>query len=209
MSESVSIEFFEWRQRLLDVKGGNTLIEQIQTPESEPSLYSLLYSNNTLALRRMLKSILKGRKLEIIYMHDTDKPEKYADVIGRLIFYNSIKNASYRNSIEEVMLYLDEESKNRYRRLHEHPEYISMYGRVKRYNIPESRVAGVINSKALNSAFRKVYENKTSQSAIPGSGPANIIREYAGIKVPKGAQGGKRKTKRGKKGKRVTRKYKI
>jgi hypothetical protein len=209
MSDSVSIEFFEWRQRVLDIKVNNVVIDQVETPESELSLYKLLYSNNTLTLRRMLKSILKGRKLNMIYMHDTDKPEKYADVIGRLIFYNSVKSASYRTSIEEVMLYLDEESKMRYRRLHEHPEHMSMFGHVKAYKIPESSLASVISSKARNSTFRKIYENKTSQTAAPGRGPADIIRKFAGINVPKGAQGGKRTTKKGKKAKKGTRKYKL
>ena len=57
----------------------------------------------------------------------------------------------------------------------------------------------VINSKARNYELRRAYENITGQSAKPGNGPANLIREYAGVKVPKGAQGGSKKTRRNKK----------
>ncbi len=56
----------------------------------------------------------------------------------------------------------------------------------------------VINSKARNQALRNVYETITGESATPGLGPANVIRSFADIKVPKGAQGGfkKRKTQK-------------
>ena len=57
-----------------------------------------------------------------------------------------------------------------------------------------------LNSKAKNQALRNVYETKTGQSANPGQGPANLIRSFAGIRVPKGAAGGKRTRKK-------TRKY--
>ena len=61
-------------------------------------------------------------------------------------------------------------------------------------------------SKGMNQAVRNVFETKTGQSAGPGS-PANLIRGFAGIKVPKGAEGGKRsrkarKTKKARKGSR-------
>ena len=62
-----------------------------------------------------------------------------------------------------------------------------------------------LNSKAKNQAIRNVYENKTGQSTKPGNGPANLIRSYAGIKVPKGAEGGSRKTRRLRKKSRKTR----
>jgi hypothetical protein len=42
--------------------------------------------------------------------------------------------------------------------------------------------------------FNKVYELKTGQSASPGTGPADLIRGYAGLQPPKGIippQGGK------------------
>ena len=62
-----------------------------------------------------------------------------------------------------------------------------------------------LNSKAKNQALRNVYETKTGQSANPGQGPANSIRGFAGIRVPKGAEGGKRSRKLRKNKK--TRKY--
>jgi hypothetical protein len=34
--------------------------------------------------------------------------------------------------------------------------------------------------------FNKVYELKTGQSASPGTGPADLIRGYAGLQPPKG-----------------------
>ena len=62
-----------------------------------------------------------------------------------------------------------------------------------------------LNSMAKNQALRNVYETKTGQSATPGEGPANLIRSFAGIRVPKGAKGGKR-TRKSRKNKK-TRKY--
>jgi hypothetical protein len=62
-----------------------------------------------------------------------------------------------------------------------------------------------LNSKAKNQAVRNVYENKTGQSAKPGNGPANLIRSYAGIKVPKGANGGYKKTRKAKRSKKTRR----
>ena len=60
----------------------------------------------------------------------------------------------------------------------------------------------VINSKAKNQALRNVYESKTGQDSRPGVGPLNTIRSFAGIKVPKGAEGGRRKTHKQRKNKR-------
>jgi len=54
----------------------------------------------------------------------------------------------------------------------------------------------VIKSKAMNATIRRIYENKTGTSASPGNGPAKLIREFAGVKVPKGAEGGSKKTRR-------------
>lgn len=55
----------------------------------------------------------------------------------------------------------------------------------------------VTKSKGVNQAIRNVYESKTGTTASPGNGgPANIIRRFAGIKVPKGAEGGSKKTRR-------------
>lgn len=59
-------------------------------------------------------------------------------------------------------------------------------------------ISNAINSKAKNLAVRNVYENKTGKSGEPGHGPANLIREMAGIKVPKGAKGGSKKTRKAK-----------
>ena len=52
-----------------------------------------------------------------------------------------------------------------------------------------------LNSRAKNQALRNVYESRTGQGAAPGQGPANLIRKFAGIRVPKGAEGGKRSRK--------------
>jgi len=51
-----------------------------------------------------------------------------------------------------------------------------------------------IRSKGRNQAVRNVYEQHTGQNATPGTGPANYIREFAGIRIPKHA----RKTRRNK-----------
>ena len=61
---------------------------------------------------------------------------------------------------------------------------------------PAQMISDVIAKKAKNQAIRNVYEKATGQSAAPGHGPANLIRSFAGITLPKGAQGGKRKTRR-------------
>jgi hypothetical protein len=39
-------------------------------------------------------------------------------------------------------------------------------------------------TKVKNRTLRKIYENRTGQSAYPGHGPANLIRKYAGISNP-------------------------
>jgi hypothetical protein len=58
--------------------------------------------------------------------------------------------------------------------------------------------------------FNKVYELKTGQSASPGTGPADLIRGYAGLQPPKGIvppKGGK--TRRRTRSKRTrSKKYK-
>jgi hypothetical protein len=60
-------------------------------------------------------------------------------------------------------------------------------------------VSNAINSKAKRLAFTNVYEKITGQSGEPGRGPANLIRNMAGIKVPKGVQGGSKKTRKNRK----------
>jgi hypothetical protein len=52
-----------------------------------------------------------------------------------------------------------------------------------------------VHAKAKNQALRNVIETKTPLDSAPGHGPANLVREYADIKVPKKA-GGSRKSKR-------------
>lgn len=63
-------------------------------------------------------------------------------------------------------------------------------------------VSNAINSKAKRLAVTNVYEKMTGQSGEPGNGPANLIRNYAGIKVPKGAKGGSKKTRKSRKAKK-------
>jgi len=110
MEKPLTIEFFEWRQRVVDIKEDGIVIEQIITPDDEPSLYQALYSNNRVTVRKFLSQFLKGRKLYNIYMHDVDKPEKYADVIYYLITRNSM-HGNFDESIAEVMDVLTEERK--------------------------------------------------------------------------------------------------
>jgi hypothetical protein len=61
---------------------------------------------------------------------------------------------------------------------------------------PAQLIGNNIDKKAKNQALRNVYEKATGKSAAPGHGPANLIRSFAGITSPKGAEGGKRKTRR-------------
>jgi hypothetical protein len=135
MDTPVSLEFFEWRQRVIDIKENGRLIEQITTPDDEPSLYEALYSNNRVTVRKFLSQFLKGRKLYDIYMHDVDKPEKYADVIYYLITRNSMYG-NFDESIAEVMEVLSEERK-KYYRSQEHPAYTRSSGKeMKAYTVP-------------------------------------------------------------------------
>ena len=139
MSKVLSIEFFESTPRTLDIKENNVLIDQIQIPDNEPSLYDALYSNDRLTIRRLLTNILNGNELRNIYIHGTDKPEKYGDIICHLISRNSVFR-TFNDSISEVMQFLSEKDKQRYRRLHEHESYISVHGKKKNaYKIPNTR----------------------------------------------------------------------
>jgi hypothetical protein len=63
-------------------------------------------------------------------------------------------------------------------------------------------VSNAINSKAKRLAVTNVYEKMTGQSGEPGRGPANLIRNMAGIKVPKGVRGGSKKTRKNRKNKK-------
>jgi len=49
----------------------------------------------------------------------------------------------------------------------------------------EGPLRDMINNKAVEQAVRDVYETKTGQSGMPGTGPADYIRGFAGINVPK------------------------
>ena len=69
------------------------------------------------------------------------------------------------------------------------------------------RIESTIKSKALNQTVRNIYERKTGRNSSPGEGPANSIRQFLGVKVPKGAEGGMR-SKRSKRSMRKTRKNK-
>jgi hypothetical protein len=53
-----------------------------------------------------------------------------------------------------------------------------------------------MNSKAKNQIIRNIYEMKTGQNSTPGEGPANVIRAMLGVRVPRRAKGGKRKTRK-------------
>jgi hypothetical protein len=63
-------------------------------------------------------------------------------------------------------------------------------------------IESVIKIKANNAMVREVYERKTGQTAKPGHGPANTIRNFIGIKVPKGSEGGYKKTRKRKSNKK-------
>jgi hypothetical protein len=60
------------------------------------------------------------------------------------------------------------------------------------------KLARGLNTKFRNRAVRNDYEKYTGQSAEQGTGPANLIRRFADIKVPTGVQGGTRKNKKSK-----------
>jgi len=92
--------------------------------------------------------------------------------------YAAERYAIFNNRLEEIRILYD----NR--------------GRTCFIEVPCTDVANVIKDKAINQALRAIIESKTKQSAGPGLGAANLIRKFAGIKVPKGAEGGRRKYKR-------------
>ena len=148
MEKPVSLEFFEWRQRVVDIKEDGIVIDQITTPDDEPSLYEALYSNNRVTVRKFLSKFLNGRKLYDIYMHDVDKPEKYADVIYYLITRNSIYG-NFDESIAEVMQVLTEERKKYYRG-QEYPSYTRSNGKeMKGYTVP-TKIKKLPNNLSLH-----------------------------------------------------------
>lgn len=61
------------------------------------------------------------------------------------------------------------------------------------YRLTTDKLAEAIGKQATRQAIDDVYEAKTGQSSKPGTGPADFIREYAGLQPPKGTG---RKTRR-------------
>jgi hypothetical protein len=57
------------------------------------------------------------------------------------------------------------------------------------------QISNVVHKKAINQAIRIDYEKATGQSAAPGHGSANIIRNIYDIRLPRGAMGGRRTRK--------------
>jgi len=70
--------------------------------------------------------------------------------------------------------------------------------------IPRSTeaISKAIGKKATRLAIDDVYEAKTGKSSKPGTGPADLIREFAGVQPPKGTG---RKTRRRRKSSRRNR----
>jgi hypothetical protein len=69
-------------------------------------------------------------------------------------------------------------------------------------SIPQS-IGANIDKKVKNQALRNIYEKGTKQSALPGKGPANLIRAFAGMSVPKRAEGGSKTRRLRKKSKKT------
>lgn len=57
----------------------------------------------------------------------------------------------------------------------------------------EGPLKAVIQKKAIEQASRDVYETKTGQSAMPGTGPLDLIRKFADTTVPKQSSGTRRR----------------
>jgi hypothetical protein len=55
------------------------------------------------------------------------------------------------------------------------------------YRLTTDALTKVVGKQATDQAIRDVYEENTGQSAKPGTGPADLIREYAGLQPPKRA----------------------
>jgi hypothetical protein len=70
------------------------------------------------------------------------------------------------------------------------------------YRLTTEALTKAIEKKASRIAFDKEYEEKTKQDSSPGTGPADLIREYAGLQPPKGSG---RKTRRRRKSSRRNR----
>jgi len=61
------------------------------------------------------------------------------------------------------------------------------------YRLTTEALTKAFEKKATRLAVDDVYEAKTGQSSKPGTGPADLIRGYAGLQPPKGTA---RKTRR-------------
>lgn len=70
------------------------------------------------------------------------------------------------------------------------------------YRLTTDALSKAFEKKASRIAFDKEYEEKTKQDSSPGTGPADLIREYAGLQPPKGSG---RKTRRRRKSSRRNR----
>ena len=70
------------------------------------------------------------------------------------------------------------------------------------YRLTTEALTKAFEKKATRLAFDEAYESKTGQSSSPGTGPADLIRGYAGLQPPKGSG---RKTRRKRKSSRRNR----
>ena len=61
------------------------------------------------------------------------------------------------------------------------------------YRLTTDTLSKSLGEKATDQAIRDIYEAKTGQSSKPGTGPADLIRGFAGLQPPKGTG---RKTRR-------------
>jgi hypothetical protein len=68
------------------------------------------------------------------------------------------------------------------------------------YRLRTEALSKAIGNKATRQAVDDIYEANTGQSAQPGTGPADLIRGFAGVQPPKGTG---RKTRRNKRSKRT------
>ena len=70
------------------------------------------------------------------------------------------------------------------------------------YRLTTEALTKAFEKKASRVAFDEAYEAKTGQSSKPGTGPADLIRGFAGLQPPKGTG---RKTRRRRKSSRRNR----
>jgi hypothetical protein len=70
------------------------------------------------------------------------------------------------------------------------------------YRLTTEALTKAFDKKATRLAVDDVYEAKTGQSSAPGTGPADLIRGFAGLQPPKGTG---RKTRRKRKSSRRNR----